>query len=843
MTDTKVGVTLSPETEGSVTLPSGISFGTMDMNRDGADLHIKTSDGQTILVEGFFGSDPPPDLVGVNGERIRGSIAVTLAGPGTSGLAPVELSSESVGQVHTMSGKVFVVRADGTRVEATINMPLFQGDVVETLDDGAIGIVLSDETSFAMSENGVMMLDELIYDPVEQEGNLSLFLLRGLTTVTSGLVSKTDPNGMIIDTPVGTIGIRGTQIGIDATEANTISIYMMEEIDGYVGEVMFTTPAGTIVINQAYQVIGFTSGSAPAFLSTVDAQTITSMFGNTLVHLPTLHGTANDYSTQEPEGGGELDEKPEPEVVPEVEEEAEATPETTVTQVVTEELAEPLEPVAPVVLETTTEPVARMETTPTTIDRSEQTVSEDRDFGVGMNYEPIAFPDTVTTREDQALSGQLVATDADQDALSYALADDGGPANGSVTLNADGSYLYTPDPDFSGTDEFTFSVSDGKGGVTQSTISIQVTPVAAVPSLAVNDISVAGDSGPGANIKGTKGDDELSGTSGDDTISGKGGDDVIVGDTTFIGAIPSIPIDVQVSLEEGESYENLEILLRGVPLDATLSAGTGQGGGIWSLAPDDLEGLTLSLPEDHTGDFSILVEATHTDTNADLNITDTATNSAVINVAVSVAGGDDEIMAGAGDDIVDAGGGDDLIRGGTGDDVLHGGTGNDEIRGDSGEDVIYGGAGDDEIRGGTGDDVIRGGWGDDEIKGGTGDDYIYGGAGDDVIDGGKGDDQILGGAGDDVLHGGKGFDEFIFNLDAGEDVIADYKLGELIRFEGPEFSEAEPQISSNDDGGVSIMFSGHDVAVTVDNVDLSQQSYTITPSDDGVVVVFDDTEG
>ncbi|WP_217424087.1 Ig-like domain-containing protein, partial [Magnetospirillum sp. UT-4] len=56
----------------------------------------------------------------------------------------------------------------------------------------------------------------------------------------------------------------------------------------------------------------------------------------------------------------------------------------------------------------------------------------------------IAASDT-TTAEDTTLTGQLSATDADGGVVSYALAESGQPEHGTITVNADGSYSYTPD--------------------------------------------------------------------------------------------------------------------------------------------------------------------------------------------------------------------------------------------------------------------------------------------------------------------------------------------------------------------------------------------------------------
>jgi VCBS repeat-containing protein len=59
-----------------------------------------------------------------------------------------------------------------------------------------------------------------------------------------------------------------------------------------------------------------------------------------------------------------------------------------------------------------------------------------------------------------------------------------GPASGTLTLNANGSYTYTPNANFNGTDSFTYRVSDGTLDSNVATVSISVT--------AVNDPPVAG---------------------------------------------------------------------------------------------------------------------------------------------------------------------------------------------------------------------------------------------------------------------------------------------------------------------------------------------------------------
>jgi ELWxxDGT repeat protein/VCBS repeat-containing protein len=101
-----------------------------------------------------------------------------------------------------------------------------------------------------------------------------------------------------------------------------------------------------------------------------------------------------------------------------------------------------------------------------------------------VNDAPVATNDAYSTNEDTPLT--LVApwvlgndTDADADTLTAGSAST--PANGSVALNADGSFTYTPNANFNGSDAFTYVASDGNGGTSVATVSIAVSPVNDAP--------------------------------------------------------------------------------------------------------------------------------------------------------------------------------------------------------------------------------------------------------------------------------------------------------------------------------------------------------------------------
>ncbi|MEP0337182.1 MAG: LamG-like jellyroll fold domain-containing protein [Alphaproteobacteria bacterium] len=110
--------------------------------------------------------------------------------------------------------------------------------------------------------------------------------------------------------------------------------------------------------------------------------------------------------------------------------------------------------------------------------------------------------------EDTVLRGRISAEDIDGDALTFTMYVD--PTNGTVTLNPDGSYEYTPDLDYFGTDSFQVTVSDGFGGTDTRTVYLDVAPV--------TDVFIGG-----------SGDDTLEGTIGDDILDGGTGENILIG--------------------------------------------------------------------------------------------------------------------------------------------------------------------------------------------------------------------------------------------------------------------------------------------------------------------------
>jgi Bacterial Ig domain len=106
------------------------------------------------------------------------------------------------------------------------------------------------------------------------------------------------------------------------------------------------------------------------------------------------------------------------------------------------------------------------------------------------NNPPVPNLLLAVTPHQTALVSALTATDAESNPLTYAVMPLHGPTNGSVVVNADGTFTYTPNPMFTGYDRFFFTVSDTFHNPVVGEAIIGVSPVGG-PAIAAPTASMA----------------------------------------------------------------------------------------------------------------------------------------------------------------------------------------------------------------------------------------------------------------------------------------------------------------------------------------------------------------
>lgn len=108
-----------------------------------------------------------------------------------------------------VQGEASVTR-DGATVPATIGTPLYVGSMVKTGPAGSMGVTLEDNTVMSFGPNSELTLDEFIFDPAQDDLKLSAKITHGTLDYISGTIAKLKPQAVEINTPTGTIGVRGT---------------------------------------------------------------------------------------------------------------------------------------------------------------------------------------------------------------------------------------------------------------------------------------------------------------------------------------------------------------------------------------------------------------------------------------------------------------------------------------------------------------------------------------------------------------------------------------------------------------------------------------------------------
>ena len=259
-------------------------------------------------------------------DRLQGSFTgvdiSAVDNPDTGFDSPVsaELAQAGVeiGTVTNLTGTVTVVRGTGETVTLSEGDPIFQGDLVNTDAGGSVGLAFADDSTMSLGANSSVEMDELVFDPAAQTGGGVFNVFTGVLTYVSGEIAKTDPEALTINTPVATIGIRGTTVamkvapgaedemravrgdsgedslGVGAESSlllgqaagepggGATDVVLLPDADGNIGEMSVANDAGEQVFNQANTGTSLQSSSDVIQTQSFSSNFIQSTFSSAL---------------------------------------------------------------------------------------------------------------------------------------------------------------------------------------------------------------------------------------------------------------------------------------------------------------------------------------------------------------------------------------------------------------------------------------------------------------------------------------------------------------------------------------------------------------------------------
>jgi VCBS repeat-containing protein len=183
-----------------------------DFKQSGVDL-ILSADDQKLVLHDYFKGEKRVALASPDGAHLTGDIVKALAGHVEYAQADGSASvNKVIGHVTKLAGTATAIR-NGVSIILNQGDNVEKGDVVQSGSGSTLGITFIDGTVFGLSSNARMVLNEMVYDPNGSNNSSLLSLVAGTITFVAGETAK--HGDMKIDTPVATMGIRGTAVLVE----------------------------------------------------------------------------------------------------------------------------------------------------------------------------------------------------------------------------------------------------------------------------------------------------------------------------------------------------------------------------------------------------------------------------------------------------------------------------------------------------------------------------------------------------------------------------------------------------------------------------------------------------
>jgi len=197
---------------GAIVVPDAQLLFNGDFKRSGVDL-ILSRDDRELVLQDYFKGEKRAALSSPDGAHLTGDIIDALtgyqqfaqAGGGASAGKVIGHLTKLIGSASAIRNGVSIILNNGDNVE--------KGDVVQSGSSSTVGITFIDGTVFGLSSNARMVLNEMVYDPNGSNNSSLLSLVAGTISFVAGETAK--HGDMKVDTPVATMGIRGTAVLVE----------------------------------------------------------------------------------------------------------------------------------------------------------------------------------------------------------------------------------------------------------------------------------------------------------------------------------------------------------------------------------------------------------------------------------------------------------------------------------------------------------------------------------------------------------------------------------------------------------------------------------------------------
>ena len=162
--------------------------------------------------------------------------------------------ANEIGIIGFVLGNAF--NQDGKKLN--VGDPIFFGDTVSTDEGGKSQILFIDQTVMTVGSNTQLTIDEFIFDPEKSDGKLLSTIKSGSVKILTGKISEKNPENLVVETPAGTIGTRGTEFKAAVDPETSKSKILLigpgpkNSLGLRAGAVEVSNEAGTVLLDKPY---------------------------------------------------------------------------------------------------------------------------------------------------------------------------------------------------------------------------------------------------------------------------------------------------------------------------------------------------------------------------------------------------------------------------------------------------------------------------------------------------------------------------------------------------------------------------------------------------------------
>ena len=173
--------------------------------------------------------------------------------------------SSEIGIIGFVIGDAF--NQDGKKLN--VGDPIYFGDTITTNEGSKSQILFIDQTVMTVGSNTELTIDEFVYDAENTDGKLLSTIKSGSVKILTGKISEKNPENLVVETPAGTIGTRGTEFKAAVDPETSKSKILLigpgpkNSLGLRPGAVEVSNTAGTVLLDKPYLFTEVNQNTAP----------------------------------------------------------------------------------------------------------------------------------------------------------------------------------------------------------------------------------------------------------------------------------------------------------------------------------------------------------------------------------------------------------------------------------------------------------------------------------------------------------------------------------------------------------------------------------------------------